>query len=299
MLDVSALASKQQDLIGSTCAVCQQGTLQRGRSFFPWTNVQVCPTCSTEFLRAGDKFVLRKIPVTYERWLSFDGQALSHEEMQRISGGGKSDAEIAAAKAASDAEIAAAKAASDAEKASRAESLRQSQIEGTPEYYFARKRKILGLSSDGTENEFFFEAHSKDELKQQIARLKQMQKELKVLKKEVNQQIKQKKLEVALGGYKRDASANLKRLVAAPYEIVIESINSMIVQLDGIKLKLENPQLVTGATTKVPETVSNKKSKSDLQEEAGKASEDLKTLLAELDAFVGLEFREERSAATS
>src|SRR5262249_13336592 len=40
---------------------------------------------------------------------------------------------------------------------------------------------------------------------------------------------------------------NLKRLAAAPYELVTKNIDSMLVQLDGVKVKLENPQLVEKA----------------------------------------------------
>ena len=284
MIEMSTLASDRQDLIGSTCALCKRATIQQGKTFLPWTNAfLICPACSTEFHPAGEKFVLRKIPRNYEEWSRFEGQALNREEMQRIAAGGKSDAEIAAAKAAEEQE-------ERRNAAAKEEFLRQSEIEGTSEYYYACYRKILGFPLDDCDQEMSFAASSKGEIKQQVARIKQMQNELKFLKKEINQQIKQKQLEVALKGYKRDASANLKRLVAASYEIVTKSIDSMIVQLDGIKLKLENPQLITSAKAKAPETVLNKKAKSDLQEEAGKASESLETLLAELNAFVGLEF---------
>ena len=188
MIDMSALASNQQDLIGSTCAVCQRATIQEGKTFFPWTNAfLICPACSTEFHRAGEKFVLRKISPNYEGWSRFEGQALSREEIQRIAGGGESDAEVVAAKAAQE------------------EFLQNSQIEGRPEYYYVRLRKILGPLDD-SDSEISFTASSKVEAKQQVARIKQIQNELKFLKKEINQQIKQKQLEVGLRGYKRDTS---------------------------------------------------------------------------------------------
>jgi hypothetical protein len=193
------VADMLQELIGSSCPLCQQATIQQGKHFLPWTNdFLICPTCSTEFHRAGEKYILKNIPRNYDRWLPFEAQVLTNEEIQRIAGGGKSDAEIAA------------------DKAAKEESLRRSQIEGTPEYYYARCRQILGLPFDDSNNEMSFTAHSKDELKEQVARIKQMQNELKLVKKELNQQIKQKQVEVALRGYKRDAAANLKRLAAAP-----------------------------------------------------------------------------------
>jgi hypothetical protein len=193
MIDRSSLASNRQDLIGSTCAVCQRATIQQGNKFFPWTSdFLVCPACSTEFHRTGEKFVLRKIPRNYERWLRFGRQALSREEIQRIAGGGKSDAEIAAAKAAQDAEIAKAAQAAAAAKAAREELLRKSQIEGTPEYYYVRFMNILGLPLDGSHNEMSFTASSKSEAKQQVARVKQIQNEVKFLKKEINPVVSQR-----------------------------------------------------------------------------------------------------------
>src|SRR5256884_7157712 len=80
-------ASNQQDLIGSTCAVCQRAAIQQGGNFFRTNDFLVCPTCLTEFHRAGEKYILKKIPRNYERWLRLEGQALSREEIQRIAGG--------------------------------------------------------------------------------------------------------------------------------------------------------------------------------------------------------------------
>jgi hypothetical protein len=148
MIDTSALASDRQELIGSSCPLCQQATIQQGKKFLPWTNdFLICPACSTEFHRSGEKYILKRISRNFDRWLPLEGQVLTHEEIQRIAGGGKSDAEIAAAKAAQE------------------ETLRRSQIEGTPEYYYARYRNILGLSLDNSDNELSFTASSKDELK--------------------------------------------------------------------------------------------------------------------------------------
>ena len=120
-----------------------------------------------------------------------------------------------------------------------------------------------------------FSVSAKVGVKQQVARLKQMQNELKFLKKQINQQIKEKQVEVALQGHKRDAAANLRRLAAAPYELVTKNIDSMLVQLDGVKVKPENPQLVEKA--KALESIPNKAAKPDVQEE--KPSERLETLL--------------------
>jgi hypothetical protein len=169
MIGTSALASARQDLIGSTCALCQRATIQQGKKFFRQTNdFLICPTCSTEFHRAGGKYIVRKIPRNYDRWVRFEGKTLSLEEIQRIENGGQSDAEITAEKA--------------AEEAAKKEFLRKSQIEETPEYYYARFIEILGLSLDDSDNKLSFTASSKDEVKQQAARIKQIQNELKFLK---------------------------------------------------------------------------------------------------------------------
>ncbi len=285
MINTPATTPNQPNLIGSTCPLCQHATIQQRKKFLSWTNDLICPGCLTEFHHHDEKYILKKIPPNQAKWLPYENLVLSNEEIQRIASGGKSDAEIAADKAAqeeivrkSQAEIAAAKAAQE-------EIVRKSQIEGTPEYYYARYRKILGLSLDyDTKTELSFSASSKDERNEQVARVKQMQNELKLQKKEINQQIKQKQFEIV--GYKRDSVANLKRLAAAPYEVVTRQIDSMLVQLDGVKLKLENPGLIAKDNRQPYEAATKTK---DLQEVTGKAPESLETLIDELNAFVGLD----------
>jgi SpoVK/Ycf46/Vps4 family AAA+-type ATPase len=273
MIGTATLASDRQDLLGSTCALCHRGTIQQGKRFFRRTNdFLICPTCSTEFHRANGKYIVRKISHNYDRWASLEGKTLSFKEIQRIANGGQSDAEIAAEKA--------------AEEATKEEFLREAQIEGTPQYYYARYLEVLGLSQDDSDNKVSFTASSKAEVKQQSARIKQIQNELKFLKKEVNQQIKQKQAEVALGSYRRDVAANLKRLKAAPYEMITKNIDSAILELDRVRLQLENPQLGENAKTQAVETLSSKKTKED---DTAKSSENLEDLLSELDALVGLE----------
>jgi hypothetical protein len=118
-----------------------------------------------------------------------EGQALSREEIQRVASGGQSDAEIAAAKAEAERER-------RRKAAAQEEFLRKSQIEGSPEYYFARYKQTLGLLLDDSNASVDFSVRSKEEVKAQVARLKQMQNELKFLKKQINQQIKEKQVEV-------------------------------------------------------------------------------------------------------
>jgi SpoVK/Ycf46/Vps4 family AAA+-type ATPase len=236
MADAPTLGTDQKDLVGSTCPLCQQGTIQQESKVFHVANdLLFCTNCSTEFLPAGENYILRNIPPYYKRWVGLEGQIVSVDEMQRIQEGRLSASEIVAAKA-------------------------QSKKEGTPEYYAARMKEIFGLSADeDNERSLTFMVSSKAEIDQHLAHVKQVQNELELLKKEINQKIKQQKLQV-------DA--------AAPYESVNRLIEGNITELERAKLALENHQLTTNG------------SQFAIKDEPAKSLEDC---LKELDRLIGLE----------
>jgi Holliday junction resolvasome RuvABC ATP-dependent DNA helicase subunit len=190
----------------------------------------------------------------------------------------RNEAPVAAARAAlENAEI-------RAKEAAKEEFLRKSQIEGTPEYYFASLAKLLGVPLDDSGTPVHFKGTSRDELMQES---KQMKTELKFLKRQVNHRIKQKKVEIGMEGHKRDVEVNLKRLAAASYENVINTIDSVLLQLDELTLKLENQQLASTEKKPIVERVQKKNQKPDLQEQ--EPTESLESLIGELNALVGLE----------
>lgn len=150
MTENSMSSVSQQELVATTCALCQRGIIQKGKKLFHITNdFLVCPQCSVEFHRVDGKYTLRKIPPSFERWIRYDGRVLSGEEIQRIAGGGQSDAEIANEKIKRDEEGRQKAAAIAFEKSKREEAARQKAAEreeflrkaqsiGTPEYFYAR-----------------------------------------------------------------------------------------------------------------------------------------------------------------
>lgn len=271
----------QQDLLGTMCALCKLGIIQQGKRLFRSTNeFLVCPECHVEYHRSGGGYALEKIPQGFGRWKLFEGQILSRDEIIRIAGGGQSDSEIAAEKARKEEE--------QKKKAEELEAFRQkAQTYGNPEYFYSQYAKILGMSLEDTSSPLSFSASSKEEAKREVARVKQIQNQLKVLKKEIAQEVKRRQLDLPLAGRNRNVVASLKQTVALPYDVTIRNIDSTLVQLDGIKLQLENPELTVGGDVNSGESKAEKQAEAPAQSKV--IVETLDDLFKELESLVGLD----------
>ncbi len=279
----------------TTCRVCGQGTLRRGKRLFVTTDSFLeCDHCHTQFYREQGKYILRNVSSNFNRWKEFEGQLLSDEEIVRISSGGLSDAQIA--KRDEEIRLQLAKQLAKQEEERRLELQRQEehkkqeQTPGTPEWYFAKYKTILGIPADETKAELSFSSNSVAQARQQINRIRQMQKELRLLKKEVTLKIKEVRSS-AVTTRRRDAFGDALRQLRdarmAPYQFVVEQVDSTLIQLDRVKLQLENAiagnapvsSLETRQETPVQQRESSKNNKA-LQ---------LEPLLNELNSLVGLE----------
>jgi Holliday junction resolvasome RuvABC ATP-dependent DNA helicase subunit len=281
------------------CPICQKGLVKRGIGLlFESDSFYECDSCHSEFHKQNGKYVLKNIP-NKDRWKSYEGKSLSFEELDRISKGGISDAEIAQQQFEE-------KERARKEKDDEEERIQKEQTPGTPENYLMRFKKILGIEDDGV-FELAVHAKNEEEINQYLKHIGQLQKELKQLRKEISATKKQIKsdydeqksdinAEAAVYGSSRGMVSIRTRekqlldrkrdLEFQSYDIGIKQIDSAILSLDKGKLEIQNKFMglkIEDSTQKKKKTKSVKNS-NDATEKIN-----LEDVLKELNTLIGLD----------
>lgn len=104
-----------------------------------------------------------------------------------------------------------------------AELKKRRQTPGTAEWYSSKAKTIVGIPEDGTNSDLSFSVKSAADASKQIITIRQMQKELRLLKREINLKIKESQLYQERPSYTR----------------VLKEIDSLLLKLDELKLILE------------------------------------------------------------
>jgi hypothetical protein len=221
---------------GQRCLICRQGTLRKAKAFMGLGSAYLrCDSCHIEYHQIGTRYSMRNIP-KQNRSVRFENVPLSAEEIARIGNGGLSDSELAMQ--ARQAEVASKKAESE-----RQERLERGRTPGTAQYYLAQFRRIIGSVEGEDSTSISFKQGSRDEVKTSLAQIRQFQKELRQLKKEIAQTVRIKKQEVTQIAFTKVRAQTMRNLTSLPYGEVTKLIDSTLVQLDGLKLKLEIPSI--------------------------------------------------------
>jgi hypothetical protein len=132
----------------------------------------------------------------------------------------------------------------------------------TAEDYVREVRRILGVPLDQSEIHLQWEYDTPEDIKKHLAQIRQIQKELRLLKREINADIKTIRAEfktnisnvqagflASLAGrkfagheraIKKEELRNEERKVIYPYESLIRQTDQLIIQLDGTKMQMEH-----------------------------------------------------------
>jgi ATPase family associated with various cellular activities (AAA) len=251
------------------CPVCQQGVVNQGKMLFMATSSFFeCEYCHTQYVPSKENFILKNIPSGLSRWKSLEGQSLTWDEILRIPYGGFTNAELYE---------------QEEEKKRLLEQEEQEkrlrETPGTPQWYMARYKTILGMPLDKSAVQWSFTSGSPLEKKQSIGRIRQMQKELRLLRKQISvdmRALRPSRRSRGTGSYLHpleyfDDGSGLLRPI-------ITDIDSTLVKLDGAKLQLETeyvppspaspgnsredyqakPQMTASGESSIPENLLNK-----------------------------------------
>jgi ATPase family associated with various cellular activities (AAA)/AAA lid domain/Double zinc ribbon len=290
------------------CYVCQKGILQLGKRLFMATDsILKCDNCKTEYHRDKNRWILQQIPLDSTRWRRYEDEVLNDVELARISQGGQSDAEIAA-----QAE------AKRQEEVRQAEEKRVRETPGTPQYYDAKFKRIVGMAETEDTVKFSVAWTSKSEARQYSKRFTQMQKELRQLKRDINGTIKEIHFAFQAGksnvradgwatslfGFDTDAAphqramkrANLRQQELqsiAHYQPMLKTIDNAILALDNLKVEIDRK--LAGVSLEAMPTDAfheNKKEESEVQKAKNGEEEPARTseqIINELNDLTGLE----------
>lgn len=280
------------------CPVCQKGLVKRGIGLlFESDSFYECDSCHSEFHNQSGKYVLKNVP-DKDRWKSYEGKLLSFEELDRVSKGGITDAEITQQKKEEEERI-------RKKKEEEKRRIRDEQTPGTSENYLLRFKKILGMEDDGV-FELAVHAKNEDEVNQYLKHIGQLQKELKQLKKEISVTKKHIKsdydeqksdinAEAAIYGSSRDMVSIRTRekqlldrkrdLEFQSYDVVVKQIDSAILSLDKGKLEIQNKWM----GLKIGGSGGKKKKASTKTIDKNSEAVKLEDVLKELNSLTGLD----------
>ncbi len=272
-----------KDLIGITCLVCDIGTLHSCMSFLLMPNsILECSHCHTQYLVGQKKIILRNVPADNGRWRIYERQALTLNEIKRISLGGYSDAQMA--KRAEEEKVRIAKEEEGKRRLLQAqeEIRKQSQTPGTGQWYFAKFKSIMGMSEGSSGWSIQFTADSPTEWRKHVAFVRQLQKELRLLKRELN--LKSKDRTVVREW--------------AMFDAIIKDIDTSLLKLDGLKLQMErnslgHPPLTAARDNALTPVQREPKMQEPKAGQRGATKQEdaleLRSILLELNALVGLD----------
>jgi AAA+ superfamily predicted ATPase len=261
------------------CPVCQQGVVNQGKILFmPINSFFECEYCHTKYVPAKEKYILKDIPSGLNRWKSLEGQPLNWDEILRIKDGGFTDVELFK---------------QEEEKRRLQEQQEQErrlrETPGTPQWYMAKYKTIIGMPLDETTVKWSFDSDSPLEKKQSIGRIRQMEKELRLLRRQLVQEIKESRSHSPR--YSRGTGSRLhpreySGSSSSGLQVIVDQIDSTLVNLDGVKLRLETgyvpPSPVSSANP-------NQAKQTKIQKPTPEVTNIPENLLNELDSLAGLE----------
>jgi Cdc6-like AAA superfamily ATPase len=286
-----SLAMSAAPLIeGQRCLLCKQGTLRKAKSMLGLgSQFLKCDVCRIEYHPAGARYAMRNMQKT-NQYLRYQDEPLTAEEIARIASGGVSDAQLAEIAKQAEADRKYAESVRQQQENERQQRLARESTPGTVECYLVAFRRIIGQVEGQESASLSFKTGSSSEIKTSLAQIRQMQKELRQLKKEIAQTIKIKKLEVTQRGYTVARAQALKNLASLNYDPLTKMIDSALVQLDGLKLKIENPSIERDAPTQdKPVSAAKPESKKEVGGAGSVDEAGLKQALDELNTMIGLQ----------